>query len=116
MFKRLIFIAISPLLLSVSCQNSNYEPCSYDSFKVNIRVIEIRYDSTSNTGEVVLDFDQSSLAEKPQKMSELKDVIVDLDFIERNHITEGNIYSGEVHELTDGNCEKLIFSFDQKIK
>ncbi|HBH05436.1 MAG TPA: hypothetical protein DDX92_02390 [Flavobacteriales bacterium] len=91
------------------------DPCSWDHYQVEMRVIEIRFDSASNSGEIFLDFNKSSLAEAPRKMSELKDVVVDREFIELNSIKEGNIYTGVVSELTDGNCEERIVSFDQKL-
>lgn len=113
-----IFLALGML---VSCgNNTNSGPCDYTQEKFNMRIIDISEDpNDKNLYNVLVDFDGNiSYAEGTHTFAEVRDVKTDVNFVERNSIKVGNIYTGTVHKKVEGSgdCEDQIIDWDQKIK
>ncbi|UTW66108.1 hypothetical protein KFE94_15855 [bacterium SCSIO 12643] len=115
-----LFVFLS-LRMLVSCgNNTNSGPCDYTQEKFNMRIIDVSEDPHDKNMYIVLvDFDGNiEYAEGTHTFAEIRDVKTDVDFVVRNHIEEGNIYTGTVHKKVEGtgNCEDQIIDWDQKLK
>ncbi len=116
-----IVITFLGLGIFISCGNhSNSGPCDYTQEKFNMRVIDISEDPNDENMYIVLvDFDGNiEYADGSHTFAEIRDVKTDIDFVIRNSIKEGNIYTGTVHKKVEGtgDCEDQIIDWDQKIK
>ena len=94
------------ILLFSACQgNKPQEDCDWEKIPVKATVVEIK-ELGNDKFEVMMDFDASKFALKPQKLSELKELEITSEFIKKNSLKVGNIYSGTVSELSQGDEEK----------
>jgi hypothetical protein len=116
--KILIFITLSTFY---SCSTSSPSgPCEYVEEKFNMRVLDVIEDpNDTNLYIVPVDFDGNiSYASGTHTFSEVRNVVTDYDFIVRNEIRPGSIYTGTAHIKVEGtgNCEKEIIDWNQKLK
>jgi len=95
-------------------------PCDYTKEKFNMRVIDVSEDSENENMYIVLvDFDGNvKWANETHTMSEIRNVTTDYDFIIRNNIRNGAVYTGTVHKKVEGsgNCDEEIVDWNQKLK
>ncbi len=114
----LIILAISSLY---SCADpSSSGPCEYSEEKFKMHVVEVQPDTTQENMFIVwVDFDGNiEWANSPQKFSEVRNVATDLEFLDKNHIQPGMIYSGTFYKIVagSGNCDEFIVDWDQKLR
>lgn len=114
--KQLFFTSALLCLIIVSCknQNKNVGPCDYyyNDFKAQIKGIEPFMENGKELFHVKMEFDNSILYKEIQLLEELKNIEIDSAFIKRNNLKVGNIYTGTVSEIKEGDCQPLFVSFN----
>lgn len=91
--------------------------CDWEKFEFRATVDTITV-KNAEEGDYVnysvhLSFDKSGLSNETQYLEEIKNVPITKEILEKHRIKQGNVYSGEVHEVTNGNCPSPVVSFDQ---
>jgi hypothetical protein len=114
-------IALVSITTLFSCSDtSNSGPCDYTQEKFNMRIIDVLEDpENENMFIVQVDFDGNvSYADQSLTLGEVRNVETNLDFVVRNNIKPGNIYSGTAHIKVEGTgeCEDQIIDWDQKLR
>lgn len=115
MIKHFIFTTL--ILTALACTQKS-SPCAYDEiiFKAEVTEITSYQEDGQTLHHVKLDFNKSSLYGTDQYLEKIKEVKIDSAFLKRNNLKIGNIYSGTVSEILEGNCQSLYISFNQKLR
>jgi hypothetical protein len=107
---------ITGLMLSsalFSCNSSTEGPCGYtDPIFVKMEITSIEPADEEGIYNVWLQFNKSILAQEEQELGELRDVKVTSSYLEKNHLQEGITLTGKVSELTEGDCEPYVLSWN----
>ncbi|KAB1066015.1 hypothetical protein [Salibacter halophilus] len=107
---------ITGLMLSsalFSCNSTSEGPCGYtDPMFVKMEITSIEPSDEEGIYNVWLQFDQSILAQEKQELGDLRNVKITSDYLTKNHLQEGITLTGKVSELTEGDCEPYVLSWN----
>ena len=121
MLNKTLGLLLGVALFCSSCGDDS-ALCQYGPMvPVNMRIAEI---NPLENGEfdVILEFSATGLGDSKQHLAALRTkatgekTLIDQNYIERNGLYVGFTLTGNASELTEGNCDTYVVSFDQNLK